>query len=365
MNVSASGLQHVARCPGSRHLKQYDHTNQGAKRGSSFHKIVEIARHQGKDAALQAFEDNPREAIRPWVYGFDFESFAELVGEAETEVAYAWDSETSKVRHLGTGIERDYGDLKDTEVPGTVDYQRVEDTHGVLVDLKTGRTWVPDPEYNWQMRFGALCLALCHGLETVEAHIVQVEDDGASVYKPAAYWTVEELIEHGERLTQILAKDNLVTGDHCKWCDAYASCPAIVGTVTSIVEYDTPSKELTAETVAEVYPRLMAAKKAVDRVEKAIKGFVEFAGPVPLGDGKKLDMVPGSWTKVSAAVAVDVIRELAGEEAAQQLGAGLQSAVKYALKDTDLDPQEVLDEIEKRGGMTKLSKRPSMREVKA
>lgn len=363
MNTSGSKIQHTPMtCPGARLLHNFSHKNQGASKGHAFHDVVETARNEGVDVALKKFARNPRKDIEPWVMGFDFDYFLRLVGNAETEVAYSWDSDSGQVRMLGKQIGRKY-EISKTEIPGTADYIAIDGTHATLVDLKTGVTWVNSPQENWQLRFLAICIARHHKVETVEAHIAHVQPDGSSDYKPPAFWLLDDLDQFETQLKSRLEQDTIVVGEHCRWCDAFARCPAQYGTATALVEADRDLKgELTTERIAEIYPKLQAVKVATDRVEKALKEFVEHNGPVPLEGGKQLALVPGTWTKTYAVATSKVLRKHFGTEALKYLAVN-QSDIKFTVQRFGGNPEAILEEISAEGGTEILNKRPSLRAV--
>src|SRR5690606_33214896 len=72
------------------------------------------------------------------------------------EVAFAHDAETGKVRLLTTS-DRDYGELKETETPGTADVVIAGYRTAEVFDYKTGRWPVPNPAQNAQLLHLAMC----------------------------------------------------------------------------------------------------------------------------------------------------------------------------------------------------------------
>ena len=67
-------------------------------------------------------------------------------GQGLAEVAFAYDVETGKARELGRDVERQYGKLAPTEIPGSLDLLYMVGDVLHIDDYKTGRSEVP-PEF--------------------------------------------------------------------------------------------------------------------------------------------------------------------------------------------------------------------------
>lgn len=127
------------------------------------------------------------------------------------------------------------------EVSGTADFVLYEEFgHGIILDYKHGRGHIVSQRNNPQLMAYALGAALELNLQTVAVGIIQprVYSFSRELFQPEWY-TTAELIKWAEETLcpaiKLAQSKNppLNPGDHCTWCRAKLSCPALKAAVTS------------------------------------------------------------------------------------------------------------------------------------
>jgi hypothetical protein len=150
---------------------------------------------------------------------------------------------------------------------GTADFVAIKGTHGMLVDLKTGRQFV-SVEGNLQLAIYATAAALEFDLQTVEVVIFQ---NGQVSRATLGFDDFRNTIK-----TVIAANQAVNTpataGDHCKWCKARSVCRA-----RAIATLDVPgSDRVTDDELDLVLPHARRlADWAADIEERAYKAAME------------------------------------------------------------------------------------------
>jgi len=85
---------------------------------------------------------------------------------------------------------------------------------------------------------------------------------------------------------------NEIAGEHCTYCDRAHECNTrktyVQEACTDLIRPDFDPGILTAEGIAEIYPRFKIIKKAMNDLEKEIKSRVREVGKIPMKDGTYL-----------------------------------------------------------------------------
>lgn len=165
------------------------------------------------------------------------------------EVAFSYDVETGKARELDCD-GRDYGELKETEIPGTADviipgFQTLE-----VWDYKTGKTPV-SPVENAQLLHAALCAAKVYapqaryfllGIQTLKRTPQDLGKPAKKLWWQSDSWLADSWTLEGyqAQLKTALASANeardavqagkepkVNPGKQCWYCPAKPSCPAM------------------------------------------------------------------------------------------------------------------------------------------
>jgi hypothetical protein len=213
---------------------------------------------------------------------------------------------------------------------------------------KTGNPQNTDPARdNAQLAFGALCVHLYHGVQVVEVQL-RFPDRDPDRHVLDAF----DLLEIRDRIDGTIEEmidPDTVIGMHCtsKWCPLRATCPRTVEALAEICPDDamTIVQDVQGITSSEhcghMYHRHAAAKALLDRVETAIKAYVDEHGPVPLGDGTEYGPAEESRDSIVADTPQDIFEALDGALEAEQFASlirvsvpktGLEKAIKATVE---------------------------------
>lgn len=109
-------------------------------------------------------------------------------------------------------------------------------------------------------------------------------------------------------------------GEWCAFCPRANECELhaahLRGTIGGLVQL--PSQEVSRETLGQIYPQYQQAKRAVEAYDKMLKAALR-EGPVPLGDGRKLEnkthledkiLVEESWDYLMGEVGADELAKI-------------------------------------------------------
>lgn len=378
--VTFSGLDRVIDCPGSVSLRQFKRLSAPASSGTRWHRYMEIGLRQTAQQALEelaALGAEPAEITMA-------ENFAARLDElrlglnsgalslaVEEAVAYRW--ATSEARSLGRSLGRAYEIEEGAEIPGTADLVVVQPAgDGALTlqvfDWKTGRSWRGRARDSWQLRGYALAYARLYTtqeavVESVTASFAYPTDDGDLV-SDEVHWDALDLDGFAATIQQAMLRATsghpryIVEGPSCRYCPAFAGCPAKAALAREMADPVGVEKALmtaAAERPGEVWTRLQRAKEVLRRVEDYLCGlgrqqpFETATGIVREVQGKPREEFDGRV--VHAVVAARYGRELADE--AVELSAtktGIEKALKSTGRGYTARVEEVYAEVRKLGG---------------
>lgn len=252
----------------------------------------------------QALERVP-EAYREEAAAVDLASLPHADPKAwAVEVAFAYNPTTDTARELHRGGNRDYSMVSDDEVPGTADVVGVQGDELVLLDVKTGRAELLKPREALQLLGLALAGCRAYGLTKAVIGWIRLRD-GVPRYEYArlsaedlAGWVRERVarVVDGDRLARLqweMAPESveLTVGPHCRFCDAYARCPAqstLAREVTraALAEATTPL-DVPDEKRPDFYRWVAAIGILHARLVEHLEGLAR-EKPIPVGGGKVL-----------------------------------------------------------------------------
>ena len=231
-------LERLAACPGSGVFRgpPDQPVHPAAWYGIFVHRFLENAQLLGRDGALAALRrkaeraPSARRALRT-CEGVD----VSRLPAGEVEVAWAEDVQAATSRRLGPGDELD----RERDSFGKADLV-FRDRGGAahVVDWKTGKT--PEgPATRPQLWGLARSIALATYARVVRMSVVAVRAGGELSWETVEA-TRDMLDDFGERQRRVHLRvaearaewragvvPELVPGDHCRWCNCRALCPAL------------------------------------------------------------------------------------------------------------------------------------------
>jgi hypothetical protein len=338
---SASKLALAMTCPASATLPRVERITEAADKGTAVHAYLRDLTAMPKDAALERVPA----AHRGRCEDINTLAFPEPGIERHAELALALDIETEEVRFIGHDVGRSYGERKTpTELFMSLDLAWMDEAGGHIIDWKTGRAPQGPASQNWQLKAQALAFARWKGLESVDASIARIPDDGEPFFDTALFDSFELSLIGSElrELSRRLSKPETlkpVMGEHCRYCDAFEACPAQgkliarMGRTPEQVEKDIVDLLLTPETAAKAIERAKAVDTVLKRVWAAIYAYARNNGPVALGDGVYFGETQTKRKVLDAEVVRRVLTQMHGPEVADAATdfETSQAAIKRAL----------------------------------
>lgn len=273
---TASKLHDAATCPASAVLPVIPSVHPAGDTGHDRHELLVTALEYVR-AGKTLEVANPVE--QRWLDAvFEHPFTAELTGYAP-EVAYGYDVETGQAWCWGRIPARQYPEHAPTTICGTADYVLADEECVWIVDVKTGRTDVPPPHRNLQLKALALAAAKFHGVFTAKTAILHATADGDAVWvEHGPVWQLADLMEIGEEFRALYAELNapqprVTPGPHCRLCDAYTNCPATKAMVRVWLEptaADNLVSTLGMDTAANFYRVVQTLRGHLKRAEQAL-----------------------------------------------------------------------------------------------
>ncbi len=340
IRFSASSVPRLLVCPGSAHLPHHAYESKWADLGDGRHADAETAADMG---ATDELPDQVRELMLPG-------------DELATECAMAYDVSDDTARALGHISWRDYRDLRQMEIPMTIDLIIRGSGRIVVVDYK-GFEEVDDAETNAQLATGALAVARAGAYTEVTVAIIYL---GATWKPPSVALLCEfDLNLHADRLRALVASSDrtLRVSKHCKYCPAFHDCPeqkmlavdAGGGALAIRIEGMIPFAN--DDDAADAFDLMQRIKTLTTRIHAALYARAA-ERPIPLRNGKWLGKVQKQGNeKLDGDVVYDVVKALHGQNVAD--AAVIRSATKVRLKAAVKSApamKAVLDEVRSLGG---------------
>lgn len=324
---SASGAERAALCPASTALPATASSSYYADRGTGIHAFVRaVLAGVPRTAALGRVDPRWRTTCE----GIDFARMGGDLREVRAEVAYAYDALARSTRFLGVNLSRAYGQMHSWEVPCTLDVEGTRfDGLPIVADTKTGRD-VATAKQNWQLRVQAIARATFLGADEIEARIWYVRDDGY-VRPDCGHFTRFDLEEIGDELEEACARANearaaaatgkrlrVVQGEHCRYCPAFASCPANVQLArTMLPELADVAEQIAAMTPQQagaVYLKLQKVGTLYDAIKDGLKAYASEM-PLDLGDGRRVEVGTRNVERFQADAALALLRSKGATDA--------------------------------------------------
>lgn len=282
--MSASALARIEACPPSHSLPHvYEPPSEAAEGGTVKHLFCVEAATLGREAALA----NVPPEWRAECAAIDVTTLPHATGGYLFEVAYAYEVANDAAVELGRGV-KGRGIYKGvdgaTQLVGTADLVGLTDDAVVVLDLKTGRKWLPMPSESLQLLF--LALAASRTYRKWRAHIgwIRLIDTTprlvVETLDPFALEMARERVlavrARAEKMGWVArtkgAQPDVTVGEHCRYCPALRGCWAHTSMLGGVPE---------AKTLDAVESLERSAKLARQQLNAQAQQM-----PVQLGDGR-------------------------------------------------------------------------------
>lgn len=367
---TGSRLELAEKCPGAFRLPWvFEVDSEPAEKGVAVHAYLEaMAKGMPRDEALKK--------AGKWAKLCELIDLDKMpvAGGFIPEVKYAYNVYSGKVRRIRTGGSRVYGAAEKGDIFLTIDVLGALDDMAIVVDYKTGHEVTPARD-NLQIQAAALCATLDMDKESALGILLYLRHDGTA-WSEKAKFEAFDVLAISDRLKRIYDRvsaeepPELVEGDHCHYCPAFAQCPAKTSLALALSNQQTLEKwsERTLQgNAGEAYRSYMRLKEVVDRVGKNIYGYAR-QSPIPLGNGEFLGEVTTEkrevdgeavWDAISALHGLDIARRAVSVDATLSSVRDAMSVLSQQLKEkgikktiADLEA-EALKAIDERGGLKK------------
>lgn len=247
--ITGSQIGRLKQCPASGALPGVHAQSDAGELGAQKHRFVYDYDRLGRGPAIEA----ALPGLRAFCAKVDMEELFEKFADTPLrrhEVAFVWDSETDTAEIRLDVAQRNYGALKSSQIPMTLDVLGSSDTKAVIIDVKTGRHEVEPAAVNPQLRAQALAVARALGIDDVQVGIAYLNDDADWRFDMAPPFDSMDLAEIAEEQRAVVrrvdaAHEIVVAGgvpdaypsdDACFYCPSIRVCPAKVGMVRQVAE---------------------------------------------------------------------------------------------------------------------------------
>lgn len=304
---TGSSVGRAMKCAGSVVFPHIRHApGPAARKGTVIHKYIEDARAIGREEALAGIGD---EVTRNLCNAIDLSLFPSYL---ESEVTYEFDSSTGEGRRIQISKPRDYPYHQHCFY-GTADLVGLSDDSEtvIVIDVKTGKRLNDHAKDNWQLKLLACAAAAAHGAKAARVALAYIGTNGEVEFEWADFNSLD-LSDFGEELawldkTLLKASEqvasgydiDLTTGDHCEWCPAISSCPAHADSLrnldTELAEAIGTFDALKPHELSKIYDKIVLYDNLIKEARSSLRKMAA-SGPLDLGDGKELRLVPVPMT---------------------------------------------------------------------
>jgi hypothetical protein len=311
MIPSASGLPRAFRCRASMLLPQVHRASSAAAhKGTQVHRFLEEVPALGRDAALLNVTD---ESARALCEALDLERLPLGDGVSwASEVAYSYDIHKGTAREVGRGIGRAYPE--DGGLHGTADLVSLADDGdtAIVLDVKTGHGWLPEAGESEQLKFLALAACRAHGASRARIGHLHLRDDGT----PWTDWAELDAFDldafaSSLRMLAATTTGQPVEGGWCRYCPAFAACPAKNKLAVSLgggLSAADISVALTPETAAKAWERITLARQVLAEAERKVEEYAR-EHPLTLSNGLVLGPVEDEKDEIDDERAAGLLRK--------------------------------------------------------
>lgn len=210
-------------------------------------------------------------------------------------------------------VPRDYGPVREQELPGTVDVAWTRGSALIVRDWKTGSRAadnLPPPEESPQL--GVLALALCRALARarqpreivlLQYALVTPENGNPEIWEAEVppHALQERWLPPLRRALRRVRTAAPNPGAHCLYCPAGPQCPSATWSlaVLAIAELGKSAADVSQldtvirspEHASRIHTYLGLAQDRLDQIRAALRRYVQEHGPVQLDDARELRLV--------------------------------------------------------------------------
>ncbi len=318
MNLRCSSLPVAFQCPGSVRPAEDEIlikiANEAGPLGSAVHEVMAalVLSHNG---------DGPDVRAVAMKHGVDSGDLARLVAYG----LHAWKALAQYYPDPSTEQEMSYVTPTFT-LTGHMDLHATGEEWANFLDWKSG---YKQPDYFHQlMGYACLLFVLYPRITTVRATVVWLRD-----------WTQETMLVTREDVGQweeslnerVVRWDGTYTaGAHCQFCPRFAACPARQALVRSALTDIQATDDLFQGADGTIHPSAMPAivsmyregklsvvKGLLKQIDDMILAAIAATGPIDLGNGRELALVPENRDTIEPLTAWPIISDrLSNEELA-------------------------------------------------
>lgn len=301
---SVSKLQIGITCPASVSLPYVlEERGQAASDGIKLHDVIDVRYKEGKEAAEAKAKELGVHADYLLIPSKLFPDFSYFFTEAKFE----YNLENPNDWIVWHQPDAKYSDRNGLHTRGVVDLVGWKDDTLYVIDWKTGRGFVPNPETNWQLIVTAIVFNKYKPAKKIIARIVKTLEEEPYEFEYTAEFLAskeEELKKFAEVISSPIHKQRFKAGEHCKYCPSWVFCPVQL----TAIERCGYARDL--ETIIEHKADATAIEEAVNNIKQmedlAIKGkkkireYIEIhGGEFRLSNGVVLipGKTPGSYRR--------------------------------------------------------------------
>lgn len=307
--LTASALERAEKCPPSQSLPWAREEFEQGRRGTELHSFCVRAAVVGRE---QALAECPPE-WKAEAAAIDVSALPHTTGSYAFEVAFGYLPDSDIAFELGRDVGREvYAALNPRhELGGTADLVGLAEDAVVVLDLKTGRKWLPEPKQSLQLGFLALAASRAYGKPKAIVGWIRLLDSTPRLVLDTL--EADELDAMRERLQALRrrvakfaflrqkpdAKVALHVGDWCRYCPGIRACWAHT---TALPETGDPLLQY-ADQLAYVELLERRAKMAREQLDAQAKNT-----PLPLPDGRVYGPRLSVRRSITPAKAIPVLR---------------------------------------------------------
>lgn len=302
--IRPSSLPRILACPASQldDGPRYDPPSEASAAGTAAHRCLE--------AIAQGREPDPvMEAARVGADPDEVEALSRMIARAWRQLAPQLGSEIACEMPMTGALCEGTADIV------ALDRDDVGISRVTILDLKTGRV---ERDHSAQLGAYALAWRDMYGMPSsgeIATAAIWLRSDSLDVRA----WYDDDLDGLAERVQDAIAHpERHAPGEHCGYCPRRLRCASLVEhqRAGALAIADVPG-EVSPAVLGSLYSRSKVLKAALERYDAALRIALQ-SGPIPLPDGRRLEMRPRTierikpreaWGIIEGAIGLDAMAE--------------------------------------------------------